>query len=109
MKFTNKSLIAVIVTNLGVILISINARATGEPYALQQRLAFDGVGNLFAADDNSIFKFTPDGTKSTFAAALGDPRDLAFDSKGNLFVADWVASRSLDSHRTEKRAPLPPD
>src|SRR5205823_5499009 len=37
---------------------------------------------------NTIFNFTPDGTKSTFASGLNGPIALAFDSSGNLFVAD---------------------
>src|SRR4029077_17245120 len=42
------------------------------------------------ADYNSgtIFKFTPDGTKSTFTSALNNPAGLAFDSSGNVFEAD---------------------
>jgi hypothetical protein len=53
-------------------------------------LACDGAGNLFVSDivESSIFKFTPDGTKGTFASGLRDPRDLAFDGVGNLFVSD---------------------
>ena len=53
-------------------------------------LAFDSSGNLFEADYNSgtIFKFTPDGTKSPFASGLSNPTGLAFDSSGNLFEAD---------------------
>jgi chitobiase/beta-hexosaminidase-like protein len=52
------------------------------------------MGNLFVADQGSgnIFKFTPDGGRSTFASGLGSPFDLAFDSAGNLFVTDWGGS-----------------
>jgi hypothetical protein len=57
------------------------------PYAL----AFDSAGNLFVTEPSSggghIDKFTPNGTRSTFAE-LGEPLGLAFDSAGNLFVAD---------------------
>ena len=56
-------------------------------------LAFDQAGNLFLADsfDQTIFKFTADGTRSVFAgpsAFASDlhPEGLAFDSAGNLFV-----------------------
>ena len=57
-------------------------------------LAFDSVGNLFAADFDSgtIYKFTPDGTRSTFATGLNSPAGLAFDSAGNLFVGDLNGS-----------------
>ena len=56
-------------------------------------LAFDSAGNLFAADssDQTIVKFTPGGTSSTFAGPSAftnsGPADLAFDSTGNLFVS----------------------
>ena len=57
-------------------------------------LAFDGAGNLFAADivDATIYKFAPDGTRSVFVGPDGFPPDhgpagLAFDRFGNLFVS----------------------
>jgi len=47
-------------------------------------------GDLYEADSGSfnIFKFTPDGTKSSFASGLNSPAGLAFDGSGNLFEAD---------------------
>lgn len=61
-------------------------------------LAFDSGGNLYASNSstnralaNTIVKFLPDGTRSTFATAfsgLSSPRGLAFDSGGNLYVAN---------------------
>ena len=57
-------------------------------------LAFDLFGNLFVSTetfpftDDTIFTFTPDGVKSTFATGLAAPRGLVFDSAGNLFVAE---------------------
>jgi hypothetical protein len=56
-------------------------------------LAFDNSGNLFVSTEgdpgnDSILVFAPNGTKSTFAAGLTQPRGLAFDSAGNLFVAE---------------------
>ena len=59
-------------------------------------LAFDKFGNLFVSTEGNfgnvggdvVFKFTPDGTASTFATGLNNPRGLAFDSAGNLFVAE---------------------
>jgi hypothetical protein len=49
-------------------------------------LAADHSGNLFLAapNSNSIFKFSPNGTKSTFATGVEGA--LAFDAAGNLFV-----------------------
>jgi sugar lactone lactonase YvrE len=46
-------------------------------------------GDLYVSDlgDGNIFKFTPDGTKSTFASGLAGLGGLAFDRSGNLFVA----------------------
>jgi hypothetical protein len=60
-------------------------------------LAFDANGNLFVADSatngtlslrNAIFKFTPEGVRSTYTSGLNNPRGLAFDSAGNLYVAN---------------------
>jgi len=54
-------------------------------------LAFDSAGNLFVTDwgngSGHIYKFTPDGVRSTFAE-LGAPEGLAFDGADNLFVVD---------------------
>jgi hypothetical protein len=36
--------------------------------------------------NHKIFEFTPDGTQSTYASGLDNPRGLAFDSIGNLFA-----------------------
>jgi sugar lactone lactonase YvrE len=56
-------------------------------------LAFDSAGNLFAASgDQTIYEFTPDGTRSVFVDPSGFPPNegpigLAFDRFGNLFVS----------------------
>ena len=57
-------------------------------------LAFDGAGNLYAADafDVTIFKFAPDGTRTVFVGpsaftSTQQPAGLAFDASGNLFVS----------------------
>jgi hypothetical protein len=57
-------------------------------------LAFDSVGDLFAADstDQTIYKFTPTGVRGVFAGpasftAVQGPVGLAFDRWGNLFVS----------------------
>jgi sugar lactone lactonase YvrE len=55
-------------------------------------MAVDGSGNLFVSHDDSIFKFTPEGVKSTFVSGLGNPIDLAIDGAGNLFVADMAVT-----------------
>lgn len=80
-----KLFVAVTIACLGPILASISAQAG--------KLAFDAAGNLFVADpdSHSIFKFTPDGNKSTFASGLVSASgvyNLAFDAAGNLFVSD---------------------
>jgi sugar lactone lactonase YvrE len=56
-------------------------------------LAFDGAGNLYAADvfDVAIYKFAPDGTRTVFVGpsaftSTQQPAGLAFDASGNLFV-----------------------
>ena len=51
-------------------------------------MAFDADGNLFLAAAESVFRFAPDGTKTTFATGLTNATSLTFDRKGNLFVAD---------------------
>jgi sugar lactone lactonase YvrE len=76
--------IALTVSGLATILVSVNAHARNE--------AFDGKGNLFVADAYSgkIFKYTPDGMKSVFASGLmpDGGYNVAFDRAGNLFVSD---------------------
>ena len=59
-------------------------------------LAFDRKGNLFLGESGAgippiasvIYKYTPDGTRTTFATlGLIDLLGMAFDGAGNLFVA----------------------
>ena len=54
-------------------------------------------GDLYEADysSNTIFKFTPAGTKTPFASGLGGPLSLAFDGSGNLFEADFNSGKIL--------------
>jgi sugar lactone lactonase YvrE len=69
------------------------------PGAYPTGLTFDSGSNLFVSTEcfapffcepgsDTILKFTPDGTESTFATGLTTPRGMAFDSSGNLFVAE---------------------
>lgn len=51
-------------------------------------LAFDTAGNLYLSERESVLKFAPDGTRSTFTTGLKNASGLAFDHKGNLFVSD---------------------
>jgi hypothetical protein len=44
--------------------------------------------DLYVCGDESVFRFTPDGMRSTFASGLYQPFAMAFDRKGNLFVGD---------------------
>jgi uncharacterized protein YecT (DUF1311 family)/sugar lactone lactonase YvrE len=63
-------------------------------------LIFDTKGNLWVANasdasnsfNGTILKFTPDGTRSTFASKLTTPSDLAVDKAGNLFVSDSASN-----------------
>src|SRR4030095_15114319 len=57
---------------------------------LPKDLAFDSSGNLYEADSGSgsVFKFAPNGTKTTFKAGLNAPQSLAFARDGNLFVGE---------------------
>jgi hypothetical protein len=59
-------------------------------------LAFDAAGNLYVADPSrhSVFKYTPDGTKSSFATELKYPLGLCFDGEGNLFVSDGALTEA---------------
>src|SRR5437899_2025674 len=84
--------VAVTIACLGTILVSVSAHAA-------RNLAVDGAGNLFVTQDvssnlfvtrdvsPSIFKFTPEGKKSTLASGVS-PDKMAVDGAGNLFAAD---------------------
>lgn len=51
-------------------------------------VAFDANDNMYvsARDNKAIYKFTPDGTKSTYAALDYPPNYCTFDRRGNLIV-----------------------
>jgi len=86
MKLLNRLFIALTLAVLATMSFSISAQAGG--------LAFDAAGNLYVADldKHSVFKYTPDGTKSTFATGLRHPLGLSFDGEGNLFVSDGAVT-----------------
>ena len=88
-----KLFVAVTIACLETILLSISTQAGG--------LAFDAAGNLFERGTDSIFKFTPDGKKSTFASGLSTygVYNLACNAAGDLFVSDE------DSHSILKFTP----
>jgi sugar lactone lactonase YvrE len=55
-------------------------------------LAFDSAGNLYEAEwvSGNINKFTPDGSRSTFASGIRFPWGLAINSNDELFVSDMA-------------------
>ena len=71
-------------------LLAYSCGAAGVDLKNPTALAFDHSGNLFVADHaaETIFKFTPDGTKSIFVSGvrLSDGNGLAFDAADNLFA-----------------------
>jgi sugar lactone lactonase YvrE len=71
-------------------LVASSYSATGVDLNNPTALAFDHSGNLFVADHaaETIFKFTPDGTRGVFVTGvhLSDGNGLAFDAADNLFV-----------------------
>jgi hypothetical protein len=97
MKVLNRLFIALTVTGVGIMLVSVSAHAC--------RIAFDHSGNLFEREKDAIFKFTPEGKKSTFASGLSaglstdGVYNLTFDAAGDLFVSDE------DSHSILKFTP----
>src|SRR5205814_10097800 len=93
MKVLTRLFIVVTATGLATMLAAVSAHSGG--------LAFDAAGNLFERGTDSIFKFTPDGNKSTFASGLSTygVYNLAFDAAGDLFVSDQ------DSHSILKFTP----
>ena len=60
-------------------------------------LAFDAAGNLFAVNtaNNTIYKYTHAGVRSTFASGLNRPFGVAFDAAGNLFVSEQNSGNIL--------------
>jgi DNA-binding beta-propeller fold protein YncE len=83
-----KLFVAVAIAGLSTALAPVSVANLGRN--APKGLAFDATGNLFVANDATgrIFKFVPDGTRTTFASGLIHPFGIAFDANGNLFVAD---------------------
>jgi sugar lactone lactonase YvrE len=76
MKNPTRSYLLVTIASVAIVLLPI--------------YAFAAPQILFESDFQSgtIFKFTADGTKTTFASGLSGPVGLALDASGNLFEAD---------------------
>jgi hypothetical protein len=51
-------------------------------------LAFDSMGDLFAAVSGGIVDFTSGGTQINFASGLNEPASIAINSAGDLFESD---------------------
>src|SRR5215467_3913390 len=70
-------------------------------------LAFDATGNLYAVDPprHSVFKYMPDGTKSSFATKLTYPLGLCFDHERNLLVSDGAATEEKNRRSILKFTP----
>ena len=59
------------------------------PVGLTGNLAFDNSGNLYAATNNRVIKFSPTGANlGNFVIGLQVAMGVAFDTAGNLYVAD---------------------
>jgi len=56
-------------------------------------MAFDSIGNLYVASSiGTVFKITPDGTKSTFVSGLNGAYGLTFDKGGNLYISNSTST-----------------
>ena len=72
-------------------------------------LAFDGSGNLYAANygTNTVSKFAPGSTTpSATLTGLDGPWALAFDGSGNLYVAN-AGNGTVSELRRAAPRPLP--
>jgi hypothetical protein len=82
-------LVVLTVVCLAMVQVPLSAMEIG--IDVPRGMAFDRSGNLFVSHEDSIIKFTPDGTRSIFASGLKSLLGLAFDKDGNLFAADHGA------------------
>ncbi|MFH0869410.1 MAG: hypothetical protein V1839_04240, partial [archaeon] len=51
-----------------------------------EQLAIDSSGNIFVAGESEVFRFTPDGVRTTFVSGLSFPSDIEFGPSGDMFV-----------------------
>jgi DNA-binding beta-propeller fold protein YncE len=86
----NKSSFSGVIVILGLLTVLSPTSFANVGRNAPKGMAFDSAGNLFVAnsDTGRIFKFTPNGSRSTFASGLTHPFGIAFDNTGNLFVAE---------------------
>ena len=72
-------------------------RATFAELIRANGMAFDKNGNLFVADSNAhaIYRFTPQGAKSTFATNVLNALELAFDNADNLYVTTYTQNQVI--------------
>ena len=84
-----------------VVILAISTLTTnGEPGDLFASI--DGAPGDGAAGNGAglIYKYAPNGVRSTVAYGLSHPRGLAFDSAGNLFVATNLCDDATWCHPT---------
>lgn len=52
-------------------------------------MAFDSAGNLFVCDNGTvIYKYSPGGSRTTFATGLNGAGEIALDRSGNLYAPE---------------------
>jgi len=86
----NKSSFSAVIVILGLFTVLSPTSFANVGRNAPKGMAFDSAGNLLVANPATgrIFKFTPHGSRSTFASGLTHPFGIAFDNTGNLFVAE---------------------
>src|SRR5215813_9948583 len=92
--FKNPKILRNMFLSLGAIFALVAAAHAQNLYVSTNRLQSLG--------GHAILEFTPDGTQSTYATGLDNPRGLAFDSIGNLFAAEILGVDDHELGRTLK-------